>query len=736
MKKAKNEDSILKPGTVFEKYTIEKFLGKGGMGAVYLARHHVLDSLFAIKTLSPEVASQSRQFVDRFIREAKLACKIKHPNLIAVHDAGKNAESGTYYIVMDYVSGGSLRDLLRQKSHLPPEQAIRIISQMAAALEAACHFGMVHRDIKPENIMFAADGTAKLADLGIAKSTDEQDTVLTIAASVFGTPSYMSPEQAMDSSRVDIRADIYSLGIVFFEMLAGQLPYSGKGTIQILSQVIAEEEIPDVRTFVPDVSPEIAALISAMTEKKLENRLRTPAELRKRLLAISRREFQSLPLPSPDRGRKSSSSSRPDDSSELPDHSRPIGGQPSGKRRKEDILSTTLPTMPTLVKPESRAAQIPPARNPIPGKGSQIPPSPEKTKALSSSSAPVAAPATTPVTTPVRPPFSGGPSPEKNSRDLEHTLLIPSLAQNHSGSSASPLPKKNDGARQNGEAEKTPVRTPAALSSPGEETSGTSTSSIRGNFPENGRGNPPRRTIMLLASTLLLVIVILLFFFNRMMGPSSSAEREPRRKTAAPAVETGMAENDKSHISRPNTAPERELPARQPAEISGRIPRSPERTAASPLMTPDQLGKGQIILLGSSSEFLRSVRNSLIRTFGKQHVAFQTAAGMGEYKHKLREILQASPAFLLLDLSPRYAEDRISNAGFENIIRYHADLLRENEIPFCFILSSNIGNDSRIRFFNETTAELCKLRSIPVIRKETPPDQLLSLVREMKRKVL
>ena len=130
-------DDRLKPGAVFEKYTVEKQLGQGGMGSVYLVRHNVLDSLFALKILSSDVASKNKQFVDRFIREAKLACKIRHPNLIAVHDAGQNPQNGLYYIVMDYVPGGSVRDRLKKTRRMPPDQALRIITQVADALAAA-----------------------------------------------------------------------------------------------------------------------------------------------------------------------------------------------------------------------------------------------------------------------------------------------------------------------------------------------------------------------------------------------------------------------------------------------------------------------------------------------------------------------------------------------------------------------------------------------------------------------
>ena len=273
----------LKPGAVFGNYTIEKLLGHGGTGAVYLVRHNVLDTQFALKVLYPAAVKKDRNFVDRFIREAKLASKIRHPNLITVHDAGKNPKHNLYYIVMDYVSGGSVRDLLKKEFRLDPEPALKIIIQVARALCAANDNHMVHRDIKPDNIMFASDGTVKLADLGLAKSTDDQGSSLTVTSAVFGTPAYTSPEQAVDSGKVDIRADIYSLGIVFYEMLAGQRPYRGDSIVDILVQVVAEKEVPDIRTILPRIPADLAELISAMTAKKLSNRIQTPAELLQRL---------------------------------------------------------------------------------------------------------------------------------------------------------------------------------------------------------------------------------------------------------------------------------------------------------------------------------------------------------------------------------------------------------------------------------------------------------------------
>ena len=228
---------ILPPGSVFEKYTVYKRLGSGGMGAVYPVRHNLLDTLFALKILHPDVARQDSRFVSRFIREAKLAGAVRHPNLIEVHDAGRNAATGIYYIVMDYVSGGSLRILLSKTDKLGLAESLQIITGIAHALNAAHHAGIVHRDIKPENIMFDAGGTAKLADLGIAKVSEPSGSALTVTSAVFGTPAYMSPEQAMDSGKVDCRTDIYSLGIVFFEMLAGRLPFNGSTPIELLSQL-------------------------------------------------------------------------------------------------------------------------------------------------------------------------------------------------------------------------------------------------------------------------------------------------------------------------------------------------------------------------------------------------------------------------------------------------------------------------------------------------------------------
>ncbi|MBR4673352.1 MAG: protein kinase [Victivallales bacterium] len=283
---------ILSPGDKFEKYIIEKELGHGGMGAVYLVRHSILDTVFALKVLYPEVAGRDKQFVERFIREGRLAGQIRHENLIAVYDAGQNEKNGMYYLVMDFVSGGSVRDRIKKSGYVDMLEAISIVRQVACALQAAQNHNMVHRDIKPDNIMFDDKGVVRLADLGIAKATDDRDTGLTMESSVFGTPAYMSPEQARDSSKVDTRADIYSLGVVFYEMLTGRRPFSGDTTIEILTKVIDNTPAPDVRTFSKDLPADVAKLVADMLEKDREKRVKSPTELIKRIDALDLSAYQ------------------------------------------------------------------------------------------------------------------------------------------------------------------------------------------------------------------------------------------------------------------------------------------------------------------------------------------------------------------------------------------------------------------------------------------------------------
>ena len=265
---------LLKSGDVFRGYAIQRCLGKGGAAAVYLARHEVLDTFYALKVLRPSIVSDGNpDFLRRFLREARLATRIHHPNLVTVHDCGHDAERDLYYLVMDYVSGSSLRDTLAFEGKLSAKNAASIVAQVASALDAAQAFHVVHRDIKPENIMVQPDGCIKLVDLGIAKAKNLGDSFTTNTDSTFGTPSYISPEQAQNFSDVDTRADVYSLGMVFFEMLTGKCPYIGDNPAHVLAQILSDDPVPDVRDFARDIPPGLAVLIRRMTVKDRDRRI-------------------------------------------------------------------------------------------------------------------------------------------------------------------------------------------------------------------------------------------------------------------------------------------------------------------------------------------------------------------------------------------------------------------------------------------------------------------------------
>jgi len=212
----------LKRGATFRGMEVLDLLGQGGMGVVYKARQIELDRTVALKVLSPRLASDE-EFARRFMREAKALASLDHPHIVRVHDFGRDV--GLYFLVMEFVDGVSLRDVLAQKK-LAPERALRIVPQICEALEFAHSRGVIHRDIKPENILLDRSGSAKIADFGLAKIIkDEKGSVsITQTNEVMGTVEYMAPEQRDGLKEVDHRADIYSLGVVLYELLTGELP--------------------------------------------------------------------------------------------------------------------------------------------------------------------------------------------------------------------------------------------------------------------------------------------------------------------------------------------------------------------------------------------------------------------------------------------------------------------------------------------------------------------------------
>jgi tRNA A-37 threonylcarbamoyl transferase component Bud32 len=207
---------------LFPQLEIIELLGQGGMGAVYKARQQRLDRLVALKILPPQ-ASLDPSFAERFAREARALARLSHPQIVAMYDFGD--VNGMYYFLMEYVDGADLRQMIRSQS-LAPEQALAIVPQICDALQYAHDEGVVHRDIKPENVLVDRRGRVKIADFGLAKllGGPAADITLTRTQQIMGTPNYMAPEQIEHPQQVDHRADIYSLGVVFYEMLTGELP--------------------------------------------------------------------------------------------------------------------------------------------------------------------------------------------------------------------------------------------------------------------------------------------------------------------------------------------------------------------------------------------------------------------------------------------------------------------------------------------------------------------------------
>jgi len=210
---------------LFPELEVLELLGRGGMGAVYKARQPRLDRVVALKVL-PASLARTPGFAERFAREARALARLNHPNIVTVHDFGSvEGADRLYYLIMEYVDGSNLRQLIASR-RLTPEEALAIVPKLCEALQFAHDEGVLHRDVKPENILVDRRGRVKVADFGLAKLSggSQQDVALTRSGVLMGTPRYMAPEQLEDARAVDHRADIYSLGVVFYEMLTGELP--------------------------------------------------------------------------------------------------------------------------------------------------------------------------------------------------------------------------------------------------------------------------------------------------------------------------------------------------------------------------------------------------------------------------------------------------------------------------------------------------------------------------------
>ena len=260
-------------GTILNgRYRLEARIGSGGMSTVYRALDETLQRQVAVKLMNQEVSSDSDQ-LERFRREARAVAQLSHPHVVGVIDAGE--DDGRPYIVFEFVEGENLKQRIRREGQLPVTEAVAYAIEIARALGAAHARHIVHRDVKPQNVLIDEEGSAKVTDFGIARTLDEEG--LTADGRVIGTTDYVAPEQAL-GHRVTGQSDLYSLGIVLYEMLTGEVPYKGENQVAVAMKHV-REQLPDVQWRRPEVSASLAAVIDRATAKRPEDRYADDAEL-------------------------------------------------------------------------------------------------------------------------------------------------------------------------------------------------------------------------------------------------------------------------------------------------------------------------------------------------------------------------------------------------------------------------------------------------------------------------
>ncbi len=289
-------------GYKVDRYALLDLIGQGGMGRVYLARDTRLNRLVALKILSPERVNNPRA-IARFQREARVGAQLQHENLVRIYDFGES--NGRYFLVMEYIEGKTIGTLISEQGKIPPATAVRLVRQVALGLEHAHRKGLIHRDVNPYNVLVTRDGTAKLADMGLAIDLAEDDHVTREGATV-GTFDYVAPEQARHSHSADIRSDIYSLGCTIYHMCAGQVPFPGPGLPEKLFAHQALEPTP-LDQLVSGLPEGLGEVICRMMRKSPDERYATPIQVVQALgpyadepLIIENREGNSSPVQKPE----------------------------------------------------------------------------------------------------------------------------------------------------------------------------------------------------------------------------------------------------------------------------------------------------------------------------------------------------------------------------------------------------------------------------------------------------
>lgn len=335
------------PQHLSDRYEVGEILGFGGMSEVHLARDLRLHRDVAIKVLRADLA-RDPSFYLRFRREAQNAAALNHPAIVAVYDTGE-AETTTGplpYIVMEYVEGVTLRDIVHTEGPMPPQRAIEVIADACQALNFSHQHGTIHRDVKPANIMISKTGAVKVMDFGIARALADAGNPVTQTAAVIGTAQYLSPEQAR-GVKVDARSDVYSLGCVLYEILTGEPPFVGDSPVAVAYQHVREDPVPPSGRH-GGISPELDAVVLKALAKNPENRYQTAAEMRTDLVKVHSGETPDAPKILTDAERTSMLSAAP--SHDRTERIAPVGSYQPGyeDRRRRGWAARSLAAMAIL----------------------------------------------------------------------------------------------------------------------------------------------------------------------------------------------------------------------------------------------------------------------------------------------------------------------------------------------------------------------------------------------------